>query len=369
MDQRKTDQIFGEIALEKGYLSPAQLAQFQREVGQKFHYRLSLSNFLLLKSALTAAQVQEIQRELERRCIPEQIGDYQVLKCIGVGAMGRVYKVRRHQQIYALKVIDKTRASSQMDASRFIREIQMVLGLNHPHIVRAYDFGIDVEKDIYFVVLEYIHGQSVGQIIKQVGRIHPIKALEITDAVSQAIGYAYQQGIVHRDIKPENILLGEGKLIKLADFGLAKDLNAEQLTLPGTLMGTPHYVAPEILGAEGGLTWATDIYSLGISLFHMLCGHPPFSGKDVQQTIAAHLFEELPRLETTSLSLSKNILQRLQSLLDGMTRKLPHERISIESLRRDVQEIIAMIKREDFLEKLKSNFQFKRKAQPYKDLP
>ena len=203
------------------------------------------------------------------------LGRYQVVEELGRGGMGVVYRayqpsLNRH---VAIKVLPPQLSLDQQLVGRFQREARAAANLRHPNIVVIYDVG--EEKGIHYIVMEYLEGRTLKQLVEEEGPLHPKRAAHIVEQVAAALDYAHQRGFVHRDVKPANIFVGPGDHVTLTDFGIAKAASeTQQLTRTGTLMGTPEYMAPE--QATGGeVDHRTDLYALGVVLYQMLTGHVP----------------------------------------------------------------------------------------------
>jgi len=202
----------------------------------------------------------------------------EVLEVLGRGGMGVVYKARQKNldRTVALKIVAPVEGDRAAFAERFGREARTMARLDHPHIVKVYDFG---ETDgLYYLVMEYVEGVNLRQAM-QGGELGPQSTLAIVPQICDALQYAHDQGVVHRDIKPENILLDKSGTVKIADFGLAKLLNPSvndhTITGTGQVMGTFHYMAPEQYRTPGEVDHRADIYSLGVVFYEMLTGELP----------------------------------------------------------------------------------------------
>ena len=202
---------------------------------------------------------------------------------LGRGGMGVVYKAR-HKALdreVALKVLPAALAGDASFAERFQREARALAKLQHPNIVAVHDFGESVGDDgggLFWLVMEYVDGTNIRQAMRA-GQIHPKEALAIVPQICDALQYAHEHGVVHRDIKPENVLLDKSGRVKVADFGLAKMMEAgaadRTLTGAGQVMGTPHYMAPEQVEHPKDVDHRADIYSLGVVFYEMLTGELP----------------------------------------------------------------------------------------------
>src|SRR6516162_3981396 len=199
--------------------------------------------------------------------------------------MGVVYKAwhRRLNRAVALKMLLAGPYARPEELERFLREAEAVAGLRHANVVQVYDVG-DLDGRPYFT-MEYVEGGSLAQ--KLAGTPQPAdQAAALVAALAEAIQVAHQSGIVHRDLKPANILLTGDGTPKIADFGLARHFDGEPgFTLSGTRIGTPSYMAPEqVIGKTGTIGPAADIYALGVLLYEVLTGRPPFRGETAAET-------------------------------------------------------------------------------------
>src|SRR5262245_25895277 len=208
------------------------------------------------------------------------LGDFQVERMLGRGGMGEVYLARQISlnRPVALKVLRTDMLSNQTYLSRFDAEATAVARLNHPNIVHVYMLGC--VAGVRFIAMEYVQGTNLREHLLKKGALELPLALSILRQAAVAIGAAGEIGLIHRDIKPENLLLTRKGQVKVADFGLCRDQDASKihLTQPGVTMGTPQYMSPE--QAQGhALDHRSDLYSLGVTAYHMLTGNPPFRGE------------------------------------------------------------------------------------------
>jgi len=238
----------------------------------------------------------------------KRLGRYEIVAELGRGAMGVVYRARDPQidRLVAVKTISLLgQEPEQQDEyrQRFIYEAQAAGRLQHPGIVTIFDVGEEPETHDSFIVLEYVAGESLNRVLKREKKLSLPRALQLAAELAEALDYAHSQGVVHRDIKPANILITEDGHAKIADFGIAK-LNMAHFTLPGRLLGTPAYMAPEQLVGEGS-DGRSDLFSLGVILYAMVTGHSPFPGNSAtkvsykvvnREPVPATAFDlELPR--------------------------------------------------------------------------
>ncbi len=205
---------------------------------------------------------------------------YEIQQRIGRGGMADVFLARDLllDRPVAIKVLFPEFATDPNFVERFRREAQAAANLNHPNIVGVYDWG--KYTNTYFMAMEYVQGRTLADVLRTNGSLNSVQACEIAGEVSAALGFAHRNGVVHRDIKPANILIGSGGQVKVADFGIARALNSpteSNLTQVGAVMGTATYFSPEqAQGAQPDPR--SDLYSLGIVLYEMVAGRPPFSG-------------------------------------------------------------------------------------------
>ncbi|MEZ6197435.1 MAG: protein kinase [Planctomycetota bacterium] len=213
-----------------------------------------------------------------RATVAEALPDYADFEMLGRGGMGLVFRARhaRLDRAVAVKVLLRRRVGSEELAARFEREARALAQLDHPNIVRVYDYG--EAGNLPYLIMEYVDGASLRQILESEA-FRPEEALALVPELCDALSYAHEKGVVHRDIKPENILLDRTGRLKIADFGIAKiadgDAPKRRLTGSRMVMGTPHYMAPEQAERPQEVDHRADIYSLGVVLYEMLTGELP----------------------------------------------------------------------------------------------
>jgi serine/threonine-protein kinase len=265
---------------------------------------------------------------------------FELLDEIEKGGMGTIYKALQvsMERIIALKILTPKLADNKEYIERFLREARSAGKLNHPNIVRAIDVG---EADgVYYFAMEYVEGQSVAKILKDVRYLPEKRAVEIIHQVAKGLQYAHEHNIIHRDIKPDNILIDTSDNAKICDLGIARSMETDEmgLTRTGVSLGTPHYVSPE--QAQGRTIDArSDIYSLGVTLFHMIAGKPPFAGNSTMEIVAKHVKLEAPLLS----SIVPEVSPGLEAVVNKCLKKDPSERYGAMDLL--VKDIDLLIKR------------------------
>lgn len=221
-------------------------------------------------------------------------GRYLIESLIGSGGMANVYKAYDNMlgRTVALKVLKAEHRGDMEFVRRFEREARAVLTLSHENIVRSYAVGED--GDISYIVLEYVEGSTLKELIKSDGPVSPKVAVSITAQVLDALAHAHESGIIHRDVKPQNVIITPRGKAKLTDFGIARDVAATTRTYAGSnvVMGSVHYISPEQARGDD-VTAASDIYSCAIMLFEMLTGKVPFGGDNSVAIALKHLQEDI----------------------------------------------------------------------------
>lgn len=213
---------------------------------------------------------------------------YRIQSQLGEGGMAIVHKamdVLLHR-IVAIKVLRPQYAGDEEFVERFRREAQAAASLSHPNVVNIFDVG--EADDVHYIVLEYVQGQNLKQIVRDEGRLVPRRAVRIAAAVARALQAAHERQLVHRDIKPHNILITTEGRVKVTDFGIARASSASNLTEAGMVIGSVHYFSPEQARGEA-VGPAADLYSLGVVLYEMLTGGVPFTGDSPVAVALKHL--------------------------------------------------------------------------------
>ncbi|MEF2902482.1 MAG: Stk1 family PASTA domain-containing Ser/Thr kinase [Terrisporobacter sp.] len=261
---------------------------------------------------------------------------YEIIRKIGDGGMAFVYeaKDRLLNRIVAVKVLRPEFVDDEEFLAKFKREAEAVANISHPNIVNVYDVGCDGK--VNYIVMEYVDGQNLKEIIKNEGTLDEYTALDITKQIAKALSAAHKKGVIHRDIKPHNILISsEGRNVKVADFGIAKAATNSTMTNIGSIIGSVHYFSPEQAKGKPVKNNA-DLYSLGIVLYEMLLGKVPFKGDSPISIALQHINEDIE----FSSEEKTQIPQSIRTLIKKLTEKSPEDRYqSSEEVIEDIEYI------------------------------
>ena len=248
-------------------------------------------------------------------------GRYEIIRSIGEGGMANVYL--GHDTILdrnvAIKVLRGDLSNDEKFVRRFQREALSASSLAHPNIVEMYDVGED--DGTYFIVMEYVDGKTLKQLLKKRGTLTLSEAIDIMSQLTEGMAHAHDSYIIHRDLKPQNIMIKDDGQIKITDFGIAMALNATQLTQTNSVMGSVHYLPPEQASGKG-CTIKSDIYSMGIIFYELLSGSLPFRGDNAVEIALKHMKEPLPSLREDNPS----IPQSIENIIRRATAKNPKNR-------------------------------------------
>ena len=250
-------------------------------------------------------------------------GRYEIQEKIGVGGMAVVYRGRdlKLERNVTVKVLKEEFTAEDDFKSRFTTEARSAARLSHPNIVNVYDVGED--NGIYYIVMEYVHGDTLKKVIKENAPLDEVVTLSIAIQTAAALANAHKNGVVHRDIKPENILISVDGTIKITDFGIARAADVSTVTMTTNAVGSVYYFSPE--QARGGyVDEKSDIYSIGITMFEMLTGHVPFDGNNSIAIALKHLNNEMPDIRQFNPNVSDTII----SIINKASAKKKDDRYS-----------------------------------------
>jgi tRNA A-37 threonylcarbamoyl transferase component Bud32 len=257
---------------------------------------------------------------------------------IGAGGMSTVYRAydTTLERWVAIKSMHRDISTDPDQLERFRREARAVARLNHPHVVTVIDFGEDDGSP--YIVLELVEGETLKQLIKRLGRLPVDEAVAYAIEIGRALVAAHAASLVHRDIKPQNVLIDHEGRAKVTDFGIARSLEVHGLTATGRVLGTTDYVAPEqALGQE--VTEQSDVYSLGIVLYEMLAGEPPFRAETQVAVAMKHVQERIPDIQVARPDVSA----ALAAVVDRATAKeLRNRYATVADFVHDLEQVLAI---------------------------
>lgn len=340
----ETDQLFLRLVQEQSLLSEAQIAHCKEaaSLASQRGIHKTLMEAAVDEGLLSSQQAEAIYQELMPSDIPRKLGHYEVVSKIGEGGMGAVYKVRHSRlgSYAAVKFISSRLISDKKSISRFQREARLSARLTSPYTVRVFDVGEEAGQ--HYILMEYVDGQSLENVLQQSGAMDETPALSIARQVAWALKQAHDLNIIHRDIKPANILLNRWGEAKVADFGVGKFLTGEDgtvtITQEGGVVGTPSFMSPEQAQGFKEMDHRSDIYSLGASLYYMVVGKVPFKGETPQNTLHKVATEPVPDPRSDRADLSK----KTAGIICKMMAKDPEQRYQDASeLLRDIEAALA----------------------------
>ena len=231
---------------------------------------------------------------------------YELKELIGQGGMADVYLAYDDilKREVAVKILRSSLTGDPIYITRFHREARAAAALCHRNIVEIYDVG--EEDDLYYIVMEYVRGQTLKELINKRGALHYVEAVDIMKQVASATALAHSMGIVHRDLKPQNILVTDSGIVKIADFSIASIQSLSQVTQTDTIMGSLHYLAPEIARGEKA-TPQSDIYALGVLFYELLRGDVPFNGESPVNIALKHMRDEIPSVRAYNPAIPQSV--------------------------------------------------------------
>jgi serine/threonine-protein kinase len=338
----KQDLSFGAVAADLGFATIENVDACLREQrsqrnGGGPHRRIAA--VMVEQGLMTADQAKMVLKVQQKKRGYELIPGYRVLGLVGRGAMGTVYKALqvRMERDVAIKILSPKYAHKPEYVERFFREARAAAKVSHANIIQAIDVG--EHNGLYYFVMEFVEGDSVGSMISRGDVLDATRACPIVRQIASAMDAAWAAGLLHRDIKPDNILVTDRGDAKLCDLGLAKAIAGDpEGTDPDMAIGTPDYISPEQALGTPDIDIRSDLYSLGATFYHMVTGQLPFTGLNAVSVMKAHATEPLvaPRLRRPSLPLAVNlVIQRLMEKNPAARYQQPAQLV------RDLDAIIA----------------------------
>ncbi|RME76007.1 MAG: serine/threonine protein kinase, partial [Planctomycetota bacterium] len=330
---------FLEAAVQLGYLDTQEAQRiyyyYQNLMQQGKKY--TIAQITYSKGLLTEYQIQEIEKSITQKLAAyktnikssfSQIGipGYQFIRKIGEGGMGTVYEGVQTSldRKVAIKILSPKLVQSREYIERIGREAKTLARLNHPNIVQAYDFGY--QNGLYYLVMEYVDGESLDEAIHRGERFEPLEALHIVIQVAQALKEAYRNKLLHRDIKPANIMRTKQGEVKLCDLGLAKEMDLKdqrEMTSTSQAMGTPVYMSPEQCRGDQDIDIRSDIYSLGATFYHLVTGERPFDAPGIGGIFAQILSNHVPNAKIANPKVSFAMAKMISRMMAKDRDKRP----------------------------------------------
>lgn len=252
------------------------------------------------------------------------LGDrYELLEIVGEGGMAIVYKARCRilNRTVAVKVMKEEFVRDDNFVQRFKTEALAAASLSHPNLVNIFDVG--QQGDCYYIVMEYVQGMTLKEMIEQQKPLAVDKAVDIAIMICDGLHHAHEKGIIHRDIKPHNVLITDTGIVKVADFGIAQAVTKQTITFGGNVVGSVHYVSPEQAKGEP-LTRATDIYSVGCVLYEMVTGQVPYDADSPITVALKHIHDDIPAIRANN----SEVPVGLEGIIIKAMEKLPQHRFS-----------------------------------------
>ena len=311
--------ILGKLVVDNGLVTQEELNEcaslLQDAEGNATGH--TLGDVLVNHNYVTIRQLDRLQSDFDTRKSTQRIQGYRIIRKLGAGAMATVFLAQQESldRPVAIKVLPKKFSENEEFLERFYKEGRAAAKLNDANIVQAYDVGNSGEY--HYFVMEYVDGDTVYEQIVEKKKLSEKEALPIIRQVAKALKHAHEVGFIHRDIKPKNIMISKNGDVKLADLGLARALDDQVAAEAeaGRAYGTPYYISPEQIRGKKNITPAADIYGLGATLYHMVTGNVPFSGKNPSDVMHRHLKQELVPPDHINSSLSAGFSQVIEMMM------------------------------------------------------
>jgi serine/threonine protein kinase len=320
----KSPQELLEVLRRSNLVEPAKLAAFVAAHPAGFGTPQALCDKLRADGHLTAFQVEQLLRGKHRGFF---LGRYKILDRIGLGGMGQVFLAEHAtmRRRVAIKVLPPDRAENSYSRERFLREARAAGQLDHPNVVRAFDF--DAGDEVTYLVMEFVDGVTFQDLVERGGPLAPSRAAHYLLQAAHGLGYVHSHGLIHRDIKPANLLVDRAGVVKVLDLGLVRSQEDEDNLTRGEgvrMLGTADYLAPEQAIDCTSVDWRADTYALGATAYYLLVGRPPFEAESVSQKLIAHQMKPPTPLH----ELRPDVPAALSAVVARMLAKKPADRFA-----------------------------------------
>ena len=329
------DMQYARLAVQHGFMNDEQMKRCLNALNSNPNLTWEewvLREGVLDKRCVHAVKVAHKRLMKDREKQRMSVSGYEIISRVGEGGLGVVYKARQlsMNRIVALKILHRRWVDDEEFRKRFLLEARLLGKLNHPNLITVYDVGRENWK--YYFSMEFVDGRTAEEIVDANGPMETGYAVSVTIQVAKVINYLWGNNVVHCDIKPGNILISKDDIAKLGDFGFAR-IGLELGKGQGeTVLCTPEYVSPEQAMGQKDLDFRSDIYSLGVSLFHMVTGRPPYEGSS-RMILAKHVRGEVP----DPRELNKDVSRNLAAVIKKMMAKRREDRYqSVEELIEDL---------------------------------
>ncbi|MDF1660947.1 MAG: serine/threonine-protein kinase, partial [Planctomycetota bacterium] len=307
---------FGELAMLFGFISREDLSLALRDQVLKDQ---KIGKLLINQGSITKDQARKILK-CQKRDGP--IEGYVLIQRIGSGGMGTVYKSLQKSlnRTVAIKILNREAAGNDIQRRRFIQEAHLLAQLQHPNLIQCFDIG--ESNELVYLVMEFVEGRNAREVLNHEGSYEEENALTLLSQCLEGMIHYHEKSIIHRDIKPENLLLSEEGVMKITDLGLSKQLTNDLfLTRVGKTVGTPYYISPELAKGQASIDIRSDLYSLGATFYHLMCGVPPFDGDSSAEILTKHVRETAKKPSSWNESLSKSVDHILLRMLEKAPKK------------------------------------------------
>jgi len=317
------------LAIRNGFLKPEQVEDIFAALGERRKDStdgVTFEDLAVEKGLMSSQQASAVALAYQRLVKDAEkqqwaIPGYEIFGKIGEGGLGVVMKARQisMNRVVALKILHKRWLNDEEFKQRFLVEARLVGKLSHQNLIKVFDVGKHDWK--YYFSMEFVEGETLEELIEREGPLDALRAVDFTTQILRAIKYLSRYDIVHCDIKPSNILLAKDQTAKLGDFGFVKSNLEIAETEEGSVLGTPDYISPEQAMGEKNIDFRSDIYSLGVTLYHMVAKKPPFEGS-VSSVMRKHIKGELPSPKLHNPNVPDSIVR----IIDRMCKKEPKDR-------------------------------------------